>query len=146
MTPFRFDLIELAKSYGAKFSMAVVPSTLEGERVVPPPGNDPMDPKEQASGPLNGEDLAELFGIRPAVAGPGPWEVEKYVGIKRKGTSTFPHYVPPSRRGNGTSPAGTGTPGADNRPTYRPTGSVAVGNFKAPRDYDKPTCPTCGKK
>jgi len=162
VTPYRDALIELAKSYGAKFSLAVQAATVEGERIIPPVGNDPADVREQRTGPLNGEDLAELFGIRPAVNGPGPWEVEKYVGIKRAGKTSYPNYVPPSRGGNGTTsgtpgannrvqPAGDGTAGTSTPPTYNPSGSLAsrqhVGDFRAPRDLEKPEgCPTCGKK
>jgi Flp pilus assembly protein CpaB len=159
VTPYRFALIELAKSMGAKFSLSVVPQVQEGDKLVAPPGNDMNDPKEQQADHVTGADLAALFGIGPTVPGPAPWEVEKYVGIKHEGKSTYPGYVPPSRGGNGTSgspstsPASSPTQGRSKTPAvpvaytppasytppaYNPTGAVASTQrnfgFKAPVD------------
>jgi Flp pilus assembly protein CpaB len=104
VTPYRYALIELAKTVGAKFSLAVVPPTTEGDRSVAPVGNDPNDPQEQRADHVDTNDLAAIFGVRPSPAGPGPWEVERYVGLQNGGRTSYPGYVPPSRAGGSTPP------------------------------------------
>jgi Flp pilus assembly protein CpaB len=165
VTPYRMAMIELAKTVGGKFSLGVVPTTTEGDSVVPPQGNDLTDPREQSADHVSGDDLAALFDIQPKPEKPGPWVIEKYEGIHEKGTTTYPGYVPPSKMiPSGASPAANGKPSAMNsvRPAAnttfamntrhtpgrftRTTGDSLAG-FKAPNDPDKVKgCPTCGKK
>ena len=134
VTPYRYALIELAKSAGAKFSLAVAPVSADGERSVAPAGNDINDPREQRAELVGPADLAALFGIREQQAGPPPWQVEKYVGIHPAGTTTHPGYVPPSRTGgNGstpTTPAPTSS-GAESSQA-KPDRAVSVAYTPAP--------------
>jgi Flp pilus assembly protein CpaB len=163
VTPYRYALIELAKSKGAVFSLGVAPTISEGDKVVAPVGNDPTDPKEQQADRVNGDDLAALFGIQPSPDKPGPWVVEKYVGIEEKGKTSYPGYVPPSRTPpSTTAPASSnGKPSAQNgvRPaadttlamnTSRSAGKSAgnsLNGFRAPEDPNKSVgCVNCGKK
>jgi Flp pilus assembly protein CpaB len=120
VTPYRYALIELARTVGAKFSFTNAPTTLEGDKVVPPPSNDINDPREQVADRVSGADLAALFGIGPpGPAGPPPWSIEKYVGIHNSGSQSFPGYVPPSRYIGGglqPSPSASGTDSSSARP------------------------------
>ncbi len=133
VTPYRYALIELAKTVGAKFSMAVAPLSppVEGDKPVPPEGNDINDPREQVAERVGGADLAALFGIPgPAQPGPAPWSIEKYVGIHPAGSSSYPGYVPPSRAGGGSAaPTTSGAESSRNR-TDR---AVPVAYRPAPR-------------
>jgi Flp pilus assembly protein CpaB len=164
VTPYRYALLELAKSKGAVFSLGVAPTVYEGDNPVAPVGNDPADPKEQQADRVNGDDLAALFGIQPSPDRPGPWVVEKYVGIKEEGKTSYPGYVPPSRTTPPSSAApasSNGKPSAQNgvRPaadttlamnTPRPAGKPAgysLNSFRAPEDANKSGgCVNCGKK
>jgi Flp pilus assembly protein CpaB len=115
VTPYRYALIELAKTVGGKFSLAVAPVILEGDKVTPPVGNDINDPREQVAERVTGADLAALFGIGgPAPNGPPPFTIEKYVGIHPAGSTNYPGYVPPSRNGSGPTPPPS-TSGAESR-------------------------------
>ena len=168
VTPYRMALIELAKTVGGKFSLGVVPATSEGDSVVPPPGNDLSDPREQSAEHVSGEDLAALFDIQSKPGRPGPWLIEKYDGIHEKGTSSYPGYVPPSRMipsDTGASPAANGgkpttlnsvrpaantTFAMNTRHTparFTNTSGNSLAGFKAPNDPEKAKgCATCGKK
>jgi Flp pilus assembly protein CpaB len=159
VTPYRDALIELAKSLGGKFSFAVAATQADGENVVAPPANDPTT--EPPADLVTGDDLAALFGVKPPPDVPGPWVVEKYVGIHDAGKTTWPNYVPPSQTTpSSASPASNGRPrtqggvsGAANTSlamTSRSSSSSSgqsLAGFKAPADPDKPKgCATCGKK
>jgi Flp pilus assembly protein CpaB len=159
VTPYRDALIELAKSVGGRFSFAVAATAAgEGDSVVPPVGNDPAT--EPAADLVTGDDLALLFGVKPPPDVPGPWVVEKYVGIQNAGSTTWPNYVPPSQPPVGGGNTGSGRPRAQNGVSGASHTSLAtatrssssssgqsLGGFKAPNDPDKPKgCATCGKK
>jgi Flp pilus assembly protein CpaB len=132
VTPYRQALIELARTVGAKFSFTNAPATIEGDKTTPPPGNDINDPREQVADRVSGADLAALFGIGPpGPAGPGPWAIEKYVGIHPSGTSSYPGYVPPSRSGNGGS-AAPPTTGSESS-SARPATAIPVAYVPPPR-------------
>jgi Flp pilus assembly protein CpaB len=139
VTPYRQALIELARTVGAKFSFTNAPSTIEGDKITPPPANEPTT--EPPANLVNGADLAALFGIgAPGPAGPGPGAIEKYVGIHPAGTSSYPGYVPPSRSGNGGSaaPPTTGAESSNARPNtaipvaYTPPAISAGGRVLPP--------------
>ncbi|HKI33908.1 MAG TPA: RcpC/CpaB family pilus assembly protein [Gemmataceae bacterium] len=122
VTPYRYAMIELAKSMGARFSLGVVPQKDavvaagdDSENTAAPVGNDLNDPREQSAEHVSGADLAALFGIGPVAPGVPPWDVEKYVGIKNSGKTTYPGYIPPSRAGGSGTPATPATSGAESR-------------------------------
>ncbi len=120
VTPYRYALIELAKTMGAKFSLTVVPQVLRDDNTaVAPSANDINDPQEQRADRVTVRDLETLFGIAPAANVPGPWEVEKYVGIKNEGKTSYPGYVPPSQAGSPTAPASPSGAEAPSRPPQK---------------------------
>jgi Flp pilus assembly protein CpaB len=131
VTPYRFALMELAKTMGAKFSLTVAPQPAEGDSKSLPASNDVNDPKEQVADRVSGADLATLFGIAATPGAPGPWEIEKYVGIKNEGKTSYPGYVPPSRAGGSTTPpAPPPAPGGDSQ--VRPPPKVAPVGYTPP--------------
>jgi Flp pilus assembly protein CpaB len=167
VTPYRLAMIELAKTVGGKFSLGVVPAVSEGDSVVAPVGNDLTDPREQSAEHVSGDDLAALFNIQSKPEKPGPWVIEKYVGIKEEGKTSYPDYVPPSKtvpNGGGSPAASGGKPSAQNgvRPAANTTFAMntprsqarfvntsgnSMAGFKAPSDPEKQQgCATCGKK
>lgn len=115
VTPYRYALIELAKTYGAKFSLAVTSQVeyeekadADGLRKMILPASYTTDVREQSAERVTGADLAALFGIEPPVPGTPPHVIEKYVGIHPAGNSAYPGYVPPSSRfGSTVEPAAT---------------------------------------
>ncbi len=138
VTPYRYALIELAKTVGARFSFANAPATVEGDQVKPPPSNDINDPREQVADRVNGADLAALFGVGPpAPGGPPPWSIEKYVGIHPSGTQQYPGYVPPSRNGGGQSAAG-----AESSSNYKPNRAIPVAYMPPPPIVPVPPPPS----
>jgi hypothetical protein len=143
VTPRRYALIELAKGLGAKFSLAVTPQVVEGDRSLPPPGNDLNDPEEQRGAELvTVRDLESLFGISPPETGPGPWEVEKYAGIKNEGKTTYPGYVPPSRTAATQAPPAQVTPAAGQSAPQKATpAGFAPGGGKSVPVSSKPAAP-----
>jgi Flp pilus assembly protein CpaB len=135
VTPYRQALIELARSVGGKFSFTNAPATVEGDKPTPPPSNDINDPREQEAIRVSGADLAALFGIQPpGPPGPGPWAIDKFVGIHPVGTSSYPGYVPPSRTGPGTAaPAPAPAPAGTESGSVRPNKAVPVAYTTPPR-------------
>src|SRR5262249_10653730 len=94
---------------GAKFSIAVAAATIDEEGRVTLAADDPNDPRERSADRVNGADLAALFGIvGPPPPGPGPWNIEKYVGIQPHGSQAYPGYVPVSRIPLSAGGGGTG--------------------------------------
>jgi Flp pilus assembly protein CpaB len=100
VTPYRFALIQLAKSVGATFSLAAAGVGVDEENRPIIAVNDLNDPRETAAQSVTGADLAALFGIGgPPPPPPAPYVIEKYVGINPAGSAAFPGYIPPSRGG-----------------------------------------------
>ena len=152
VTPYRFALIELAKKDGAQFALTNAPPIVEGDQVQRPDGNDPE--KEPRADLVTHEDLEYLFGVARPKEGPGPWDVQKVVGIRDAGSTRYPGYVPPSRQGTGTTtpttpsnspPQSRTRPSSDTvpvssvprqRPTFDPTRTVASAGtaFGSPLD------------
>jgi len=141
VTPYRYALIELAKTVGAKFSLTNAPAIVEGDKIDPPPGNDIQDPREQVAERVDGRDLAALFGIGPPPdAGPGPWVIDKYVGIKNAGHTSYPGYVPPSRQGTPPPATTPTTSGSESR--AKPSSSTIPVSYippPTPRTLPPPT-------
>jgi Flp pilus assembly protein CpaB len=128
VTPYRFALIELAKTLGAQFTLAVTQKPVEGL-----PASTETEINEPPADRVTTSDLARLFGIGdPQQAGPGPWEIERYVGLQRIGTTSFPGYTgrltaptvqpvsqppsPPVGPGRSPSPGGVRPAGMGNLP------------------------------
>jgi Flp pilus assembly protein CpaB len=136
VTPYRAALIELAKKDGATFAFVNSPTTTEGDQVKAPEPNDPE--KEPPADLVTKDDLARLFHLEPPPdPGPGPWNIQKYVGIHNRGTTSFPGYIPPSRQGSGTPSTTTPTTptssGAESRAKSSKTVPVAYTPRTTPR-------------
>lgn len=105
VTPYRYALIELAKTMGAKFSLAVttVPSEEEKTQLA---SRESGDPAQEVVTPA---DLANLFGLRPAgPPPPPPFSVERYDGLRLTGARAYPGYT--TSRTAPTTPAATPIP------------------------------------
>ncbi len=115
VTPYRFALIELAKQFGAKFSIAVTSSAVpeDDNRLASAAGAPPakIDPERDVVTPA---DLAELFQIQPAPPPgpppPPPFTLERYSGLHLSGTQPFPGYNPPRSAPPAVVPAASTAP------------------------------------
>jgi Flp pilus assembly protein CpaB len=142
-SPFRAGLIELAKNVGATFNLTVIPRQADGlDSLTTATDGEAEDPQGDR---VTMEDLARVFGIRPAPPPPPVWTVERYNGVFRTPSVAFPGYAPPGKKGDAqpasrepvsSLPAGPRTVAAagGNPYGFRPVGSVAK------------SCPTCGVK
>jgi Flp pilus assembly protein CpaB len=145
VTPYRYALIELAKTAGGKFSLAVAPVGADGERAVAPVGNDINDPRERSAELVGPRDLLALYGIGEQQGATPAWVVEKYVGIQPAGSASYPGYVPPSRSGgNGSTqqtPQATPAAGPGPQGSTRSERALPVANSPAPRVVTAPPPP-----
>jgi Flp pilus assembly protein CpaB len=116
-SPYRYAMIELAKSIGARFALSVSPRTSEDGN-----GNGngllQMGMSAEADDPetdrVTTGDLARLFGIVPASPGADrTWEVERFSGLERGPSLLFTNYNGPN------SP-----PGRSNPPVARAAGTA----------------------
>jgi Flp pilus assembly protein CpaB len=159
-SPYRYAMIELAKSVGGRFALSVSPRTSEDGN-----GNGngllQMGMSAEADDPeterVTTGDLARLFGITPSnPAADRTWEVERFSGLERGPSLLFSNY------GGGPNAA----PGRSNAPVPRPAGTAlnpgrtdsvpskslaAASTGNAPnmgfRPVEDPNgCKTCGKK
>jgi Flp pilus assembly protein CpaB len=155
-SPYRYAMIELAKSIGGKFALSVSPRTSEDGN-----GNGngllQMGMAAESDDPetdrVTTGDLARLFGIVPATASPErSWEVERFSGLDRGTSLVFANYggpnSPPGRSNPGV-PRQAGTPlnPGHNDPKAAGTNTAAApnGGFRPVEDPNA-GCKTCGGK
>jgi Flp pilus assembly protein CpaB len=87
VSPFRYALIELAKSVGARFNLSVAHRMEEKENGVAPAGLSEREKSEVATT----KDLLEVFGLRepPKIK---KWDIETYNGTKKGRTIEYTGY------------------------------------------------------
>lgn len=124
VSPYRFALIELAKTLGAKFSIGVTNIASESEgTLAASTASEVSEPSPDIVTPAH---LATLFGITPPAPTPPPFTLERLDGLRVTGVQSFPNYAP-SRSGAGSvtpvsaspSPVGPSVPS-----TTPPSGGV----------------------
>jgi Flp pilus assembly protein CpaB len=117
-SPYRYAMIELAKSIGAKFALSVSPRTSEDGN-----GNGngllQMGMSAEADDPetdrVTTGDLARLFGVSPRTpSAEHTWEVERFSGLERGPSLLFTNYA--------DSP--NSLPGRSSPPVTRPAGAA----------------------
>jgi Flp pilus assembly protein CpaB len=120
-TPYRAQLLELAKNVGCTFSLPVSPRQMneEGATVGATPETG-MD--EPTDGRVTDEDLAKAFGFKKEPPPKPAWEVERYTGVSKSSSLLFPNWKNPTDEkkneagaagqpnGQGVKPAATAPP------------------------------------
>jgi Flp pilus assembly protein CpaB len=155
VTPYRYALIELAKTLGGKFSLGVTRVERDEEGKVALPPEYFTSEREKSADRVTGYDLRQLFGIVDGPPPIPPFVIEKYVGISEAGARTFPDYVPASRAAGpgAVEPAGSASSGGGIAPVGNTGGGKGIApspagdfGFRTPGPKEEGGCPTCGKK
>src|SRR5262249_32675223 len=135
-TPYRAQLLELAKHVGCTFSLPVSPRQVneDGTVQMPDPGQMSMD--EPSDGRVTDDDLAKAFGFKKEPPPKPAWEVERYTGVSKSSSLMFPNWKNPTDEKKGEG-AATGQSGGGNG---KPAGAAPPAPSKppAPRDPDRP--------
>ena len=156
-SPYRHELIELARTLGGSFTLSASARVAEGMgMVVGDMGVVDDDPKVDH---VTAEDLRKVFGIPPrapfvADAKPKNLEVERFSGVRRQSSLLFdvststPVSPVPGKTVVPTAPTSQ-LPASASEPVVSAADSTAdvnAGFSPPPTPKSLAGCPTCGKK
>lgn len=152
-SPYRANVIELAKSVGATFSLSVNPRPVDANALTAAT-EDEADESEGERVTL--EDLARIFGIQPPAPPPPVWTVERFHGVHRVQSLSFPGYhpgtseKPASSTGNPLPPTLPRQPSSSLRSGLSSAVAAASGSRQRPFGFQPVgtaarSCPTCSK-
>jgi Flp pilus assembly protein CpaB len=128
-TPYRAQLLELAKNVGCTFSLPVSPRQVneDGTVAMPDPGSGMDEPSDAR---VTDDDLAKAFGFKKEPPPKPAWEVERYTGVSKSQSLMFPNWKNPADEkkaegaagqpnSNGIKPAVTAPPAPSKPPAPR---------------------------